>query len=460
MSAKVVLAVIAAGIMSFAGVVIETSMNITFPTLMREFGINTSTVQWMTTIYLLVVSIIIPLSAILKRGFKTKHLFIAANLLFILGIILDIVAPSFSFLLLGRVVQGLGTGIALPLMFNIILEQVPLSKIGLMMGVGNLITAIAPAVGPTFGGLVVSSMGWRYIFVLLLPLLILSLFIGLFSIEQKSEVNKVNFDIMSLLWIVVTFVGLVIGFSSMGSGQIMSVKVIFPIVIGIVGMILLYHRSTHSDNPVINLNVLKNRSFAGHVLVFFILQFETLGLSFILPNYIQIVNNKSATIAGLIVLPGAVIGAFFAPFSGKILDNFGPKPPMLSGIGFGLLALILFVAFGMHLNDSLILVFYIIYMLCIGLSFGNFMTNGLKHLKQTENSDGNAVLTTIQQISGAISTSIISAIITLSQVSHNNLGEVKSTALGSQNALIVLLILMIVAVGFTFKLLLFKKNAK
>lgn len=146
-SPKVIRAIVGAGMLSFCGVVVETAMNITFPTLMTEFGINTSTVQWMTTIYLLVVALVVPLSAYLKRSFKTKSVFLAANLLFILGILIDTIAPSFVLLLFGRVVQGIGVGIALPLMFNIILDQVPMSKIGTMMGVGTLITAVAPAVG-------------------------------------------------------------------------------------------------------------------------------------------------------------------------------------------------------------------------------------------------------------------------------------------------------------------------
>src|SRR5699024_12653822 len=104
-------------------------------------------------------------------------------------------APIFPALLLGRIIQGLGTGIALPLMFNIILENVPESKIGLMMGLGTLITAVAPAVGPTFGGLVVSSLGWRYIFVILLPILIISFLLGIKNIEQKSQIQKNAFEI-------------------------------------------------------------------------------------------------------------------------------------------------------------------------------------------------------------------------------------------------------------------------
>lgn len=134
---KLILAVVAAGLLSFCGVVVETAMNITFPVLMREFSINTATVQWMTTAYLLVVSIIVPISSFLKRRFKTKTLFIAANLLFIAGLVIDASATVFPILVLGRIVQGLGTGIALPLMFNIILDWTPADKRGTLMGLGR-----------------------------------------------------------------------------------------------------------------------------------------------------------------------------------------------------------------------------------------------------------------------------------------------------------------------------------
>lgn len=175
---KVIAAVVATGLMSFCGVIVETSMNVTFPILMREYHVSTNTVQWMTSIYLLVVAIIVPMSAVLKSSFKTKTLFTVANLLFIAGIVIDACAVSFSMLLLGRAIQGIGTGIALPLMFNIIVEQVPQSKLGLMMGIGNLITGIAPAIGPTFGGVIASRLNWRWVFYILIPLLVISFVLG------------------------------------------------------------------------------------------------------------------------------------------------------------------------------------------------------------------------------------------------------------------------------------------
>ena len=219
---KVVSAIVATGLLSFSGVIVETAMNIAFPTLMKEFSISTELVSWLTTIYLLVLAIVVPLSALLKSNFKTKHLFIVANLCFLGGVIIDVISPNFYLLLLGRAIQGLGTGIALPLMFNIIMEQVPLAKRGLMMGLGNLITGIAPAVGPTFGGLIVTTIGWRFIFICLIPVLLASLLLGSWAIEQASPLVKQKLDQLSLLLIILMFSGLIYGFNHLSSAKFVS----------------------------------------------------------------------------------------------------------------------------------------------------------------------------------------------------------------------------------------------
>lgn len=444
---KVLLAVIATGLMSFCGVIVETSMNISFPTLMKEFNVTTSTVQWMTTIYLLIVAIIVPLSSFFKRNFKTKSLFICANLFFILGILIDAIAPAFPILLLGRVIQGLGTGIALPLMFNIILENVPDSKIGLMMGIGTLITAVAPAIGPTFGGLIVSSMGWRYIFVILLPILIISFFLDTKNIQQKSQIQKSKFDLLSLIYLIFTFSGLIFGFSNMSQFNLVTALAFIVGIIGLIGFIL---RSNKIDSPIINLKVLKNHTFSSHVLSFFLFQILSLGFAFILPNYIQLVNGDSATIAGLAVFPAGVIGAILAPLGGKILDEMGARKPILFGVTCADLSLIIFTIFSLKLSNTLIIFVYILYMFGMGMSFGNIMTNGLKYLPNQNQADGNALFNTLQQFAGATGTSIVSAIIAQSQT-NSHLSTKVSTAIGSQHAFIVLTILGLINLLILFK---------
>lgn len=439
-SSKVIKAIIATGLLSFCGVIVETAMNITFPTLMKEFHITTSTVQWMTTIYLLVVASIVPISAYLKRSFKMKSIFLTANLLFIMGVAVDIMAPNFGLLLFGRVIQGIGVGIALPLMFNIILEQVPERKIGTMMGVGTLITAIAPAIGPTFGGIVSLYLGWRFIFIILTPILLISLFLGLTSIEQKSAVKRESFDILSFLAILALFIGLILGINNLADYNFLSLEVLGCLMIGIVGLFVLITRSNRLKQPIVNLSVLKNSNFSGHVAAFFLFQIGSLGMSFLLPNYIQLVNGANSTTAGLLILPGALIGACFAPFGGIILDKVGARKPIITGASLIVIANFLFAIFGLSLSNLLLLTLYIIFMIGTGIALGNIMTNGQKQIDSQAQTDANAIFNTLQQFAGAVGTTLASLIVAMSQT-NTHLNYTTATAQGSRNAFITLLLL-------------------
>lgn len=168
-------AIVAVGSLAFIGILTETVMTVLFPALMREFHVDTATVQWITTIYLLAVAATMPISSFLKRRFALKTIFLAAVILAIVGSLIMIVAQAFPLLIVARIIQGIGSGVATPLMINIILEQSPRSKIGRLMGVGSLVITVAPAIGPTVGGAVTTVLPWRAIFVIAIPLVLLSL---------------------------------------------------------------------------------------------------------------------------------------------------------------------------------------------------------------------------------------------------------------------------------------------
>lgn len=403
----------------------------------------------MTTAYLLVVAIIVPISAFLKRRFRTKTLFVTANLLFILGLVVDATATSFPVLVTGRIIQGLGTGIALPLMFNIIIDWAPARQKGTLMGIGTigtLITAIAPALGPTFGGLIVSRMDWHWIFIMLIPVLVLSLALGLYAIRQAQPTVKVGFDVVGWLIIVLLFVGFTIGFSKLAT--IITQQLIFVawLVVGLIGLVGFVIRTRRAAQPLINLAIFTTKSYDLHLMAYFLVQICALGLAFILPNYIQLVNGKSALLAGLFVLPGAAIGAVFAPLGGRILDSLGAAKPVLTGSTILVIAMALFTVLGMHLSGGLILAIYILLMIGIGLTMGNTMTSGLQQLSAEHQADGNAVFNTVQQFAGAIGTSVVSAVITLVQVQTTGTSAHR-TALGSTMALGLLLILVLIELG-------------
>ncbi|MDE7050828.1 MAG: MFS transporter [Lactobacillus sp.] len=446
----VLAAIFATGILSFSGVIIETSMNIAFPTLMKEFNLTTNTVQWLTSIYLLTISIIVPLSANLKTRFKTKSLFIIANLLYLSGLIIGACAPNFEFLLLGRIVEGLGTGIALPLMFNIIMEQVPKSRVGVMMGVGNMITGIAPALGPTFGGLVVTHLGWRWIFYIMIPFILISLVLGIVGIKQKSELREVKFDLLSIVLIAVFFIGMILGFSNLSTGNYLALDCLGAILIALISLGLLIYRSRKINDPILDLSLFKNKFFAAHAVGFFLIQIISLGNAFLLPNYIQLINGNSALIAGLVVLPAGFAGAFLAPFGGSLLDRYGARRPILIGSSFMLLELLIFTIFTSRLSNLLILFVYIFYMGGMGMMMGCVMTDALDNLEKSEVTQGNAILNTLQEFAGAVGTSTTAAFVAFAQRNAGSKGAIP-TAHGTHLAYIFLLVLVLIIIAIFLK---------
>lgn len=444
LDAKLILSVIATGIMSFAGVVVETAMNITFPTLMSEFNIGTGTVQWITTGYLLILSIIIPASSWLKRRFKTKTLFTAALTLFLLGTIIDAIAPTFAILLAGRLIQGIGTGIALPLMFNIVLEQAPYDKMGMMMGIGALITALAPAVGPSLGGMLVNAFGWRMIFIVLIPVLLIALLCGALSIQQASPTEKIPFQILDYILLAAGFICFIFATSVASSVGWFSIQVIGLFIASIILIALFCRRSLHSDSPLIRVQVFKHMPFTFSVCVILLFQFTCLGLSYLIPNYAQLVNNKNAFIAGCLLLPGCICGAIISPLSGKMLDKLGASKPILIGNVLIIIATIGFACFSGHLIIATSILFHAFFMSGQGFTVGNAMTNGLNQLPSELNTDGNAVINTLQQLAGATGTSVITTIVASSQSTYAN-DIVTGTLVGSQHAFYLLVVFAVAA---------------
>lgn len=446
---KVVAAVVATGLLSFCGVIVETAMNVSFPKLMSEFGVTTNVVQWMTSIYLLIVAIIVPLSALLKRAFRTKPLFLTAVIFFIVGTFIDALAPTFPTLLLGRLIQGIGTGISLPLMFNIIMEQVPRQRIGLMMGFGNLITGIAPAIGPTFGGIIVSSLGWRWIFYTLLPFLLSSLLLGSWGIRQRSAIVQQHFDIISCLLIAIMFTGLVYGFSNLAVLPLLSWQVSGALLTGAIAMGLLSWRSLIITTPILDLRLFSNHRFSGHVLIFFLTQMCSLGFAFLLPNYIQLVNHNTALLAGLVVMPAGFCGALFAPIGGRLLDTYGPKKPILSGAMLMTISILIFTICSPAMSNLAIMIVYMFYMAGMGALMGTVMTSALASLPQDNQTLGNAILNTLQQFAGSMGTSIVAMIVAKGQIGVGK--TTVATALGTQHAFMLLLVFVILILGLIIR---------
>ena len=457
MDSKLILSVIAAGLMSFTGVVIETAMNVTFPALMAQFGVDTATVQWITTGYLLMLAVTIPLSSFLKKRFYMKTIFLFAVGIFMVATIMCMAAPSFAVLLLGRLLQGVGAGIALPLMFNIVLEQAPINKMGFMMGIASLIAAIAPAVGPSFGGLVVSTLGWRMIFAFLLPLVVVSLLLGIYAIRQSSVPQPISFDVSGYLLLVISFVCFIFAINSASHEGWLSLQVGSLFLLCLAALSFFVWNTGRVDKPLIDLRVFQQGKFTFSVLYLILLQFICLGIGFLLPNYSQLVMGESALTAGCILLPGCIIGAVLNPFTGNLLDRCGAGRPILIGTISALIGAVLFAFFITAASTGALMGIYVFFAVAQGFTVGNIMTNGLWSLPSQLNADGNAVFSTFQQLAGAVGTSAVSTLVAAAQWDQPA-DLALGTRIGTQNAFVLLLVLTILMAICAYRAVLTKKK--
>lgn len=415
LDARLLLSIIATGIMSFSGVVVETAMNVTFPTLMHEFNIGTSLVQWVTTGYLLVLALIIPTSAYLKRRFATRSLFTAAISSFLAGTLLAAWSPYFNVLLIGRLLQGIGTGIALPMMFNIILEQVPGERLGFMIGIASLITAMAPAVGPSLGGMIVSYFGWRMIFISLLPFLLLSAVLGIKNIRQAGKLEQSSFNFSLYLLLIIGFSSLIFATSIASDFGWFSIEVLALFAICLIALTAFYKQSLNSNAPLLRVEIFRYLPYTLSTASLLLVGFICLGLGFLIPNYAQLVSHTDAFTAGCLLLPGCIIGAMLAPISGRLLDKFGAKRPILLGNASILVSVICYSLYPGELSSLLFIVFYLFFAFGQGFSMGTIMTNGLSQLPEELNADGNAAMNTLLQLAGAVGTAVISTIVATAQ---------------------------------------------
>lgn len=431
--AKLIGAIVAVGSLAFMGILTETVMTVLFPSLMKEFNVDTATVQWITTIYLLAVAATMPISSYLKRRFPLKAIFLAAVIFALVGSIIMIVAKAFFWLIIARIIQGIGSGIATPLMMNIILEQAPRTKIGRLMGVGSLVITVAPAIGPTVGGAVASVLPWRAIFIIVVPLMLFAAVIGMFCIEQKVPNEPTYLNPIQFVAIVCALSGLVLALNQGGiaisdavSGQHATrpaVIAIVSLVVGLLALALFAYSSRRSFSPLLRLGILRDPAVLLHAVAYLLMPMVGIGYGYVITNVAQISLGTTAFVAGALVLPGALVGAICAPLGGWFFDRFGAVKPILIPFAIAILGPILMLIFAMHLTPTMLACFYFIFGFFYAIGNANVMTSALSQVAPEFRPDGNAIFNTCLQFGGAAGTTLFSTILAIAQAGHGTSGD-------------------------------------
>lgn len=435
----------------------QTLLNVALSNLMDVFKVTATTVQWISTGFMLVNGILIPITAYLMKRFTTRQLFISAMLFLLLGSIICAAAPNFSLLLAGRMIQAAGAGIIMPLMMSVVLAIFPVEKRGSAMGLLGLAMIFAPAIGPTLSGFIVEYQSWRWLFIGLIPLVLIVILLAFKYLVNVSETSKSKLDVISVLLSTVGFGFILYGFSSAGSKGWGDSLVILCLAVGIVVTAIFCIRQIMSDDPLLNLSVFKNKIFTITSLINVLITMMMYADMILLPIYLQNGRGFTAFDAGLLLLPGALVNAFMSPVTGKLYDRFGAKPLFIIGLLFIIPAMWAVTDLSQSTTYTYLMIRTIA--LRIGLSFITMPLNtaGLNALPRQLGTHGTAVNNTVRQIAGAIGTAVVITIYTVQSTSHaatvmqndptTSAGLLRSLAsiLGASDAYYFMMILSVVA---------------
>jgi EmrB/QacA subfamily drug resistance transporter len=310
----------------------NTLLNVALPSIMKDLHVNTATVQWLTTGFMLVSGILIPTTAFLIQKYSVRRLFLTAMGLFTAGTILAGFAHVFPILLAGRMIQASGSAIMMPLLMNVMLISFPVEKRGAAMGVFGLILMFAPAIGPTLSGWIVEHYDWRMLFHFVTPIVIIILLIGFFLLNDKKDKVDLHLDLFSLLLSSVGFGGLLYGFSSAGNKGWDSPHVYVTIIVGVISLLWFILRQSKLERPMLNFKVYKYEMFTLSSIISMVVYMAMFSGFLLLPIYVQTIRGISPMDSGLMLLPGAIVNAVMSPITGKLFDKFGGRILVVTGL--------------------------------------------------------------------------------------------------------------------------------
>ncbi|WP_338787015.1 DHA2 family efflux MFS transporter permease subunit [Metabacillus sp. FJAT-53654] len=400
-----ILAVLMIG--AFIAFLNNTLLNIALPSIMIDLDIETATVQWLTTGFMLVNGIMIPTTAYLIQKYSVRHLFIAAMGLFTIGTLIAGIAEIFPILLAGRMLQASGSAIMMPLLMNVMLVSFPVEKRGAAMGVFGLILMAAPAIGPTLSGWIIEHYDWRMLFHFVTPIAIIVLLIGFFLLKNKKEKVDIRLDIFSLLLSSIGFGGILYGFSSAGSKGWASPQVYLTIIVGIISLLSFIVRQTKLERPMLNFSIFKYPMFALSSSITMVLNMAMFSGMLLLPIYVQTIRGISPFDAGLMMLPGALAMALMSPITGRLFDKFGGRVLSIIGLGITTVTTFFFSTLSLDTTYTYLMILHAVRMFGMSMVMMPVSTNGLNQLPARFYPHGTAMNNTLNQVSGAIGTALL-----------------------------------------------------
>ena len=376
------------------------------PVIMREMSVSETTVQWLTSIYAMVEAVIIPMNAFLLGRFSVRKLFGGAFVLFTAASALAAVAPTFEVLLLARVLQATATGVAMPMVWTLILLMAPRENRGMVMGIVGVVISFAPAIGPPASGALIDLVGWRSLFFIVAGISVVVIVLTFALLRNREGFERTSFDVPSIVLSSFGMLGLLYGLSTITSSDTPWVSALL-MVVGLALLVVFVRRQGTLEVPMLRVETLKTRRFRNSIIVCCLLEGALIAIDVLLPLFLQNSLGHTPTMTGLVMAPAALAGAVTGVVAGRIFDKHGVRVIVLVGATLLEGAAIALCLCG---ADTWVVVVAGIYFVeTIGWQCVSTPSNtwGINSLPNEIIQHGNAVMSTLMQVGASFGTAAI-----------------------------------------------------
>ena len=440
-----IIIILASAVTLISQSIVTTSL----PYYMADFAISSATAQWTYSVFLLVLGVMIPPTAYITKRFKIKRILTVSLILFIIGSLICFLSTSFAVLIVGRILEAMGTGILMPIGQILIFRIMPEEKWGFFMGLMGFLVGIVPAMGPTMGGIIIDLFTWRVIFEFLAMISFLILILAVLFANFELETENYPLDFPSLILSILFCAGLMIGFSNIAEFSFSLTHVILPMLIGVISLVIFAKRQNRIKKPLINLTVLKNKYFVYGTVFAALLYFIMCGINVIVPLFVQSVAYYSPTQSGIILFPSALIMIVFNFISPILADKIGIKPVLIASSILNIIAFACMMTYNMNSTFEYLLITQLIRGIGCGLGLSPAITWAMS-VVAGDVEDATAINNTARQVIGAIGSSltvVVMQILAKGNIAHNQL-SVNSFGMTSLMMIIITVILLIITVLF------------
>ncbi|MCM3671400.1 multidrug efflux MFS transporter [Mesobacillus maritimus] len=436
---------------TFIAILNQTLMITAIPPIMEEMDVTANSAQWLTTIFMLVNGIMIPVSAFLLERFTTRQLFITAMSVFTFGTLVAGLAPNFGVLLLGRVIQSSGAGVMLPLMQTVFFMIFPVNKRGAAMGLVGLVISFAPAIGPALSGWVTEHYSWRVLFYIIFPIALIDIIVASKVLKNVTEVSRPKMDVLSILLSSFGFGGLLFGFTSAGNIGWLAPLTLLSLTVGVISLTIFILRQFRLDHPMLEFRVFKQSLFPQAIIIGMIAFMGLIGVETIIPLYMQNMRDFTAFEAGLALLPGALVTGILSPITGRVFDCIGARWLVITGLTIMTIASFLYTNLGPTTSFAFITLVYSLRMFGLSMVMMPVSTAALNKLPKKLIAHGAAMDNTLKMIAASVGTAVLVTVMTTTASSFQESSATPYPDIhGANIALIVVTVLSFVALVLSF----------